>query len=250
MKQASLASSMSHGGGKRRADGIHLSLFDPASLANAIPHREGALLTLRYQAASVAHIVQAANAASRHDDIHRAIAHAVDPLCGIAGVVRPYFRCPRRGLLGGRAHAGEHLLLAQADHFVRRFVRNLRTLKRTACNSNCADQRQRFDAPLNVHRVAIFSITVTFEPWGAASMSHPIVTAIIVVVAINLAGVAFLLVTRRMNARIAAWAAIAVFIFLMWIGYWALVEHVRALLALYVLSGSLGISALVFLGMK
>jgi hypothetical protein len=36
----------------------------------------------------------------------------------------------------------------------------------------------------------------------------------------------------------------------MWIGYWALVEHVRALLALYVLSGSLGISALVFLGMK
>jgi hypothetical protein len=44
-------------------------------------------------------------------------------------------------------------------------------------------------------------------------MSHPIVTAIIVVVAINLAGVAFLLATRHMHDRIAAWAAIAVFIF-------------------------------------
>lgn len=78
---------------------------------------------------------------------------AGDPRCGIAGVVRPYFRCPRRGLLGGRAHASEHLLPAQADHLVRSFVRNLRLLMRTACKYYCADQRQSFDAHLNVRRV-------------------------------------------------------------------------------------------------
>jgi hypothetical protein len=41
----------------------------------------------------------------------------------------------------------------QADHLVRSFVRNLRLLMRTACKYYCADQRQSFDAHLNVHRV-------------------------------------------------------------------------------------------------
>jgi hypothetical protein len=132
-----------------------------AGLANAVPHREGALLALRYGAARVAGVVHAANAAIRHDDVHHAIVHPVDPRCGIAGdprcgiagVVRPYFRCPRRGLLHGHAHASAHLLPAQADHLVRSFVRNLRLLMRTACKYYCADQRQSFDAHLNVHRV-------------------------------------------------------------------------------------------------
>ena len=91
-----------------------------AGLANAVPHREGALLTLRYGAARVADVVHAANAAIRHDEVHHAIAHPVDPRCGIAGdprcgiagVVRRYFRCPRRGLLRGHAHASEYLLPA------------------------------------------------------------------------------------------------------------------------------------------
>jgi hypothetical protein len=41
----------------------------------------------------------------------------------------------------------------QADHLVRSFGRNLRLLMRTACKYYCADQRQSFDAHLNVHRV-------------------------------------------------------------------------------------------------
>jgi uncharacterized membrane protein (DUF485 family) len=52
------------------------------------------------------------------------------------------------------------------------------------------------------------------------------------------------------KTRNAAWVAIALFIFLMWLGYGALVYHNRELLALYVMSGSLGISVLWFLGNK
>lgn len=49
--------------------------------------------------------------------------------------------------------------------------------------------------------------------------------------------------------RKALYVAIALFIFLMWLGYEALVYHNRELLALYVLSGSFSISTLAFLWM-